>query len=936
VSIVNEERNEVILSYLKQELSDNYFRDWKISRVIWKAGELKIHEASPLIEKFVHSEDEFEQYAAIKVLTDLGYEKANFSIFQVYKNQGVFDKSGRAAIAYFVKLFDIGHSYVREIIDATINGLDEEIANAIRSGDKAKVWEALSNYIHNDGMIPNLFYCLYVVSFREQILREVLVSFLNKMPLKVDTFQSIRYILKMSEIVSDYEFYALMNKRISLSRPAYSGSWTYTDQGYVDVDVEKRKKDTSLAFSGKTKNYLSKDAYKKLVTLSHKDKDLYIQVAKALLCSLDDKLDQEKEEVQYLWDYDWETRRSSTRKLNYPKYASFQSLMYVIYGSSTRFQKSKTKWFYEGEQLSMKDTPREELFPELWDSKGNDVLDVLANSKSDVASMFALKIINDNPAILVNADLGILSKLILHPNPEVTDLIIDTIKNQYLHKQPESILVATLLASKNESAFELGYNWMQQYEADYFSDSSFLTFIIFINNEKLRSKLLEIYKDELQYQTDIDFEQFEELYKSTADHDLDLVSGITELIMGSHLGIKLQDFPAEKIEELLINPLATKRLLAAALSAANKVSTYDLTKDYISYYLEAEEPELRKIGILLLSTYPEEYLRSSAKQIAEYCFSPYDEVRLAIQPTIERLINLDQDFKVSLQSKLLGVIIEPETAPGVHQSSYEVLTKYYGEDLPDLNEADIINLILSKYEFAQKLGTPMFKKRVDLKNLPLIEVSNIAKTDVQEIRESIIAYFKNDTSRINYELEHALRIFNSEWKDVRALAATYFDENIQTENWTVDLILYVCDHTQDDVQAFGRKLVTKLFKEETGVELLLRLQEHPSKSMQFFTTNFLQTQAQDRPEVILKLDHFLKTTLFNINENAATKKRVYQFIKEESIKDQNVAKMAVDILNSVLATSTMKDKDESIDILLNIHEKYPEIKIPVTLKPIEN
>ena len=75
------------------------------------------------------------------------------------------------------------------------------------------------------------------------------------------------------------------------------------------------------------------------------------------------------------------------------------------------------------------------------------------------------------------------------------------------------------------------------------------------------------------------------------------------------------------------------------------------------------------------------------------------------------------------------------------------------------------------------------------------------------------------------------------------------------------MLLYACDHTKNEVQAFGRKMITQHFSEEKGLPLLLKLQEHPTKDMQFFVTNYLENYAKDNPDVILKLETFFKTSL---------------------------------------------------------------------------
>jgi hypothetical protein len=214
------------------------------------------------------------------------------------------------------------------------------------------------------------------------------------------------------------------------------------------------------------------------------------------------------------------------------------------------------------------------------------------------------------------------------------------------------------------------------------------------------------------------------------------------------------------------------------------------------------------------------------------------------------------------------------------------------------------------------------------------QLVKLADSDVFSIREKVSTHFKRNAYKVNAELEAALQIFNSEWQDVIDWACVYFDKEIAPKNWTVNLLLYVCDNVKKDVQTFGMKMITKHFSDEKGLPLLQKLQEHPTKEMQFFVTNYLNSYAKDNPKVILQLKDYFKSSLFNINKNRATKTRVYKFLEEESVKNEDVAKMTIEIINTVLDTKTITDKSRNIDILLTISAEFPALEVPLLIKEV--
>ena len=84
--------------------------------------------------------------------------------------------------------------------------------------------------------------------------------------------------------------------------------------------------------------------------------------------------------------------------------------------------------------------------------------------------------------------------------------------------------------------------------------------------------------------------------------------------------------------------------------------------------------------------------------------------------------------------------------------------------------------------------------------------------------------------------------------------------------------------------------------------------------------------------MILELEDYFRTSLFNINTNRATKTRIYAFLEQEATKDEAVAKMTINIISSILDTKTITDRSKNIDILLEIAGSFPGLEIPLSIK----
>jgi predicted DNA-binding WGR domain protein len=924
---VNTAREETILKYLKEANLGSYTRNWKVSRIILRTVSLNMTNAAELIRPFVNSKDEFEQYAAIYALAHFKDISQIETILKVFKEKGFENKVGRIAVSFLIKFGTIDD--YTEIKEAILLQKPEEV-----SLTKDVVISIASYLLKNDNIDASILYYAYLISLKDKEVRSRLFDFIQNTPLKVNTFKSVRYIYRTAEITNDIPFLTLLAKRIAISNPVYnSSSWgVYVDNKYVNPSEEKIKKNPKVAFSSNTKFYFNKTAYKLAYNYSKTNTDDYIEYATHLLCSLDDKFDNEREDIQFFYGYDYEKDEHINEKRYFPKYSNFLALMYILYGNSSNINGTNKQYFTQ--DLKEATSQRIEALPEVWDTKPQALLTVLADAKSDVAINFSLLILKDNPNFLENINEDLLSKLVSHYDERVIEIILPVLKEKYRTKQPEENVLFPLLRSSSEEANSIAFEWLKKYENSYFNVPLFIPKLLLAGKVFIIDYLKELYRTGIAYNISVNLTDISLFFETNTDFNYDYLIIINQLIGETYFGKLLKETTEKEIKSLANSNSVIHKIFAINLAKHNKLTAFQLFKDDFDSYINSDEEILRKSGIEILAHFNNDFLLENQHKISSYCFSEYSEVRGAIQPTIERLLKLDAIFKEKLLNQLLSTIIESEEYDGVHKTSYSILIQYYDKNLPSISKEGIVKLVLSNYDFAQKLGTPLFKERVVLKDFSIAELIELSNSAVLDIRTALHNYFKENVTRINNELEDALKIFNSNWQDVIDWAILYFKESIASENWTIEMLLYVSDHTKTDVQDFGRELIITHSSEDKGLPLLLKLQEHPTKKMQFFVTNYLNTYATDKVEIILQLESFFKTSLFNINTNRATKTRIYSFLKQESIKSEEVAKMTVRLINSVLGTKTMVDNSNNIDVLLEIITAHPNLEVPLTIKSI--
>lgn len=920
-SVVQEEytiAEKTILKYLKQALEGNYNRNWKVSKIIARAGVLRIKGVEPLLAQFIHSEDAFEQYNSLVALCQRNASDYVEDALTIFKEQECQTISGRASLAYVLKFGSEAQK--------------EDVQQLIVSKMSHKDINTLSTqFIHIKQVDSMLLFYAYISNFFNQEAKAILLKIIEHIPLIPNVFKSIRYIYRFSALLEDNEMLGLIAKRIAISNAFYTSEYyAVVDNNWVDVTEEKSKPNPKIAFSSKTKRYFSKLTYQKIYSYSKQNTNKYIRLATSILCSLNDELDRVKQEVQYMYEYNFEERQYTTVKRIYPRYHNFMALMYILYGCSERGVLLNDKWYYTGERTES--TPREEILPETWDKHPKEVLAILSRAKSEIAINFALRVIEHNPEFTQHISKNILIGLVGHTNTLVKSFALDYLKNKYSSSIPEADIVLILIKSNQKEPIQLALDWMSQYEDNYLKDVQFIKTLLLTGEIEVIHYLKELFKTPFVYGYAVTLDDLQPLFEYPNIYEAKYLLEVNSLIALKHFKDVLGEVKEEDIQALILSKSEYNKLFATQFAFHYPEKVYPWFNHAFESYIQSEVDFLRQVGIKLIGYFPDEFLLQNKNQIIKFCFSEFKEVREAIEMSVNRLVSLDKSIEDSIRVQAFNQITEPETYEGIHEGCYELLNKLIEGKTIEIQQ--IKQLVLSPYEYAQKLGTPLFEKHIDMSGLSMNELVEFGKCDVVLIRERLHQYFNANVARVNIELEDALLIFNSNWDDVVIWACEYFKTKIDSLSWTVEMLLYVCDHVKEEVQNLGRHLITTHFTEEKGLPLLIKLQEHPNKNMQFFVTNYLETYATNNVEVILKLELYFNTSLFNINTHRTTKTRIYSFLEQELKKHKEVALMTVRIIKNILDTKTVKDRSRNIDLLLIVSEYYPEIENPLTIKHI--
>jgi hypothetical protein len=143
----------------------------------------------------------------------------------------------------------------------------------------------------------------------------------------------------------------------------------------------------------------------------------------------------------------------------------------------------------------------------------------------------------------------------------------------------------------------------------------------------------------------------------------------------------------------------------------------------------------------------------------------------------------------------------------------------------------------------------------------------------------------------------------------------------------------IADSVRPDIQAFGREMLMRFFKEADGPSYLLKLSQHPSVAMQVFATNYLENYAAGNLEYLRSMEHYFRSVLSRVNKARVAKERIFNLLEKEALKSAEAAAYIGEIIAHISATVSVADKARCIQIMRDIQQQF-EIALPITLIPV--
>lgn len=930
-----------------------------VRRAAWRIGELAIQEAVPELTELTPASDETLNYCVAWALGRCARTESRTVL------DGLSDKTGSEAvrrIAWEARLATSTEQQRADLMAEIIQRLDPPVQAALTANDPNQLAAAASSIIFQGGAQGmDLIEDLYRVASATPCARRYVLSVLNEVPLKPGYFRAVRHIYKAAEFRNDADVISLLALRFETEPAQFhipSGmrsamipkTWEY-----VNIGKEAAKPDSRLAFSDRTRNYFRKRIWRMLRRMGSAFEPQYVAISEVVLLAFTDQhAAAPRKSIRYRYETDSDGRWRSVPEAvrEYGSFGGYLAFNHILHGNSRRYRLSPNglSWLKitaaadatADSPSDLGSIPREESFPHLWDARPEALWRLLTRSRCAPVHEFAARALLDNSRFCGRLTTGQIAELLSQAYAVTIEFGVRLARERYDPSHPDMDLLKALFAANLQSARDLARHWVDERPRALLDSADLAVHILTSPYDDIRIwghtliEAVEFTSDHLQGLI-ARLVVFLMALDDQAEIHEPMVTDVGTLFLGPWAD-DCRRMEIGIIRDLLDHPLEALQVLAGKLLLQHHIAPAQLPPELIRQLIEAKAEAVRGIGVQLFARLPEAWLVKQADLIFTFCISEEQSVRRAALPMVKRLAAANAAFGGDLFQRLFPLVFRKAPSPEYRDDLVDLLSDALEAQALQLDAGTIWRLLQARAFGARQLGAHLLERSDPLK-FSVRQWARLGGHALLAVRQWSWKAYGDHQAEFADRMADGLRILDSDWDDTRQFAFVYFREKFTADHWTPALLVSICDSIREDVQRFGRELITLFFEEADGRTYLLQLSQHPSINVQLFASNFLEDYAGGDLGRIKRLTPYFITVLSQVNCGRVAKARIFKFLHATAMESAQGAALVAPVINRISATIAVGDRGACVEILRDIKRMYPHIEtvldpVPIPRRPI--
>ena len=779
---------------------------------------------------------------------------------------------------------------------------------------------------------PHSLTDLYLMSEVHGWLRPVVLELARQLPLRPPAFRVLRRLLKAAEMLPDAELFGVLAHRIETTPPMYTSPYWGTQvyrPGMGRVSVS----DPRLAFSSASKVWWRRRLWRTLRRLGEAGAhDEYTELATGLLLAVTDD-DGRTPQVVTRYDY-WQ--RKTVRVRATAPFSHLWALSHVLYADSPRFAPQKRSLTMPCAPSATADTPatgREEAFGAAWEAHPERLAQLLAASRCEPVHELAAGVLRALPERWSEVPTAELLRWFEAPYDATRALAAELAVARYDPHDPDKSLVLALLGCADAEARATARGWVEANPTAFLADLDFLTAVALHPVAEARKVATDLLAGTaLSTEASAAFVA-RALEAARGLHDANATEVLRDLaaLLLTAFARELRALPLDEVTALVGSGVEGAAELGAKVLLQHDVRPVDLPDTLLADVMTSPFAVVRGIGVRLFGELPDAVIAQRMAVVVHLCTSEHADLRSVVRPIVRRMAAAQPAFAAAVLRALLPVLTQPSDDEGLHRDLATLVRDDLAPAHGALTTEQILALTRASSTAIQELGGQLLRAQVDPSDLSLEQLATVACADVLAVREGAFHLLRARGGEAAANADALLPLFDAAWEGTRQFGMELFEEHVVSEGIDPDLLVALCDSMRPDVQAFGRRSITRLFDASHGRALLQRLAEHPAPEMQTFASTWLPSYAADDPRFLAELETFFVQALSQVSRGRATKTRLFAFLHQEATASEEGAAIVARVLGRVSVTISIEDRARCVATLTAIAERWPAVDVPLTV-----
>ncbi|HEY9843387.1 MAG TPA: hypothetical protein V6D23_23145, partial [Candidatus Obscuribacterales bacterium] len=612
-------------------------------------------------------------------------------------------------------------------------------------------------------------------------------------------------------------------------------------------------------------------------------------------------------------------QRSSTE--SYPTFAKHLALGYLLRANSLHYRLKKGGKIWIEVKTSLPENARPEAWPGLWDKAPEQALRLLLGAQAGLVNDFALGLLQRQADFCRGLSLEPWLALVVRPFENTAAFAFAALEDRLDAPGVMAALLQSPLAGIRARGLQaLGGSVGKARLA---KDLELAALLLCSPYPELRDFLQARIAEMADIAAELCNRAVDRLMLLVAKgQDLESVlPGVRDFLSGPLRGKTSR----QALELLLAHADGRLQRLGAHLLSVSDFAYAELV--HLLPLLEsADDPELRAAALRLLARLPAEQQAEQAQTLLSTLLNGEDALRAAAR---ELLLGLKQPAH---QRALFAAMV-----PWLFRSQAEgpgedliALVAGFDKIYAGIDKNLLWRLLTARSKLAQQAGSLIVVSRTAAE-FSLHQLVILSRHASLGVRSWALNALQNDPRVADAKpggFESLLEVLDNPWEDTRAAAIAWL-RGLPPGVWTPERTIAVCDQVYDDVQRFGRDLVSSHFDAGHGEDYLLRLSQHPSRQVQLFVSGFLATYASGNPGLLLRLRPYFTTVLAQVNRGRVVKERVLSLLRKEAETSEPVAAMLAELLAEQSLTAVVADKARYLEALFALQQQDPALPSPL-------